>query len=238
MTMSAQEENTTVPTNTNKEKEQSDATNSKRKVSETSVDEESHVAKRPCSNDTSTEGEVLDLAKTLGYKAGDRFEVQWDIGSDESEDNDAAPDTRWWGASLLEHDGRTIDSVNIRVLNYDPYPEGGFPERSQEDVIFLGKDILANPETHEELNYRPEGEESGALWLGRGDVEEVVNATLDRALKKNSTAFANMSSAQQAAIASAVAEKKEKLLDLLLNHPNGVVTSNDMNSILSKIMQE
>ena len=219
--MSTQEENT-APTNSYSREETEEPT--KRKAEDPIV--ESKAVKRACNNE---EPEVLDLAKTLGYKAGDRFEMKWEIEGENGEST-----TRWWAATLLEHDGRTEDSVAIRVLDYDPYPEGGFPDRSKEDVIFLGKDTLVNPVSQDELSYRPLGEEG--VWLGRDDVEGVVNATLQKAFQKNSQAWGSMSSAQQAVIASAVAEKKEKLLDLLLNQTSGVVDSDVMKSILSKTM--
>ena len=186
------------------------------------------------------EQESLDLAETLGYKAGDRFEVQWEIHEQSNDEaSSEVPKTRWWGATLLEHDGRTEDSVAIRVLDYDPYPEGGFPERSQEDVIFLGKTTLVNPVSQDELTYRQEGSDT-TIWLRRGQVEDVVNETLKNALQNNSRAWGSMSQAQQALVAGAVAEKKEKLVDLLLNHcpDGGVITSSDMQSILSRTMEE
>jgi hypothetical protein len=222
--MSTQEENTAP--NNSVEAEEGVA---KRK---SDVEQDTTESKRVCTTNDNDK-EVLDIATMLGYKPGDRFVVQWEVHSDESEDKE--PTTRWWGATLLEHDGRTEDSVAIRVLDYDPYTEGGFPERSEEDVIFLGKDTLVNPVTQDEMTYRPEGDE--AVWLGREDVEGVVNATLEKAFQKNSQAWKSMSSAQQAVIAGTIAEKKEKLLDLLLAQPNGVITSNDMKSILTKTME-
>ncbi|GAX16226.1 hypothetical protein FisN_3Hh292 [Fistulifera solaris] len=192
------------------------------------------TAKRACS-DT----EVLDLAETMKYKAGDRFQVKWEISS---EDKDEVM-VHWWSATLLKHDGRTTDSVAIRVLDYDPFPEGGFPDRSQEDVIFLGRDTLANPETGDELTYRVAGsmedpDEDEILYLKKENVEEIVNSTLEKALAKNSEAWARLTPAQQAVIASGVADKKKKLLDLLLNFQGGVIKPTDLQSILAKTMQE
>lgn len=181
------------------------------------------------------ESEVLDLAKVLGYQPGQRLQVQWEIS--DVVDGVEATKIHWWGATLLDFDGRTEDNVAIRVLDYDPYPEGGFPDRSKEDVIFLGKETLVNPSTLDELNYRPEGDGSDTVWLRREDIETVVNATLESALNKNAVAWGRMSSAKQAMIASAVAEKKEKLLELLLDHPNGqVITSDEMKNMFAKIM--
>jgi hypothetical protein len=191
-------------------------------------------AKRACS-----ETEQLDLAETMGYKAGDRFQVKWEVSSED----DGNAIAHWWSATLLEHDGRTTDSVAIRVLDYDPFPEGGFPDRSQEDVIFLGRDTLANPETGDELTYRVAGsledpDEDEILYLKKENVEDIVNSTLESALAKNSDAWARLTPAQQAVIASGVAEKKKKLVDLLLNFQGGVIKPADLQAILTKTMQE
>lgn len=195
------------------------------------------TAKRSCSD---TGSEVLDLAETMGYKTGDRFEVKWEVSNDGNEEEDIIE--HWWSATLLEHDGRTTDSVAIRVLDYDPFPEGGFPERSKEDIIILGRDTLVNPETCEELTYRVAGtseeEEEALIYLRRDNVEEIVNSTLQNALVKNSEAWSRLAPAQQAVIASSVAEKKKKLVELLLNFPGGVISPADMQSILTKTMQE
>lgn len=177
----------------------------------------------------------LDLATTLGYKPGDRFEVKWFIETAEGTDT-----THWWGCTLLPADDtRTKDGVAIRTLEYDPYVEGGFPEKSLEDAIFIGPAVMANPETCEELPYRLEGgDDTAAVWYSRNDVEGIVNATLEQAMAKNSKAWSKMTAAQQTVIAGVVADKKEKLLDLLLSHPNAVITSEDMKSILGKIMEQ
>lgn len=194
------------------------------------------ASKRPCSDTTN---EVLDLAETMGYKAGDRFEVKWEVSKDGDDDNIIE---HWWTATLLEHDGRTTDSVAIRVLDYEPFPEGGFPERSQEDVIFMGRDTLVNPETCEELTYRVAGtsedDDEAPIYLRRDNVEEIVNATLESAMAKNSEAWSRLAPAQQAVIATSVAKKKQKLVNLLLEFPGGVISPADMRSILSKTMQE
>jgi hypothetical protein len=77
---------------------------------ESSSEEDSDSAKRP-----RTEDEALDLAVTLGYKTGDRIEIQWEL------EKQGETDVHWWGATLLEHDGRTTDSVAIRTILYDEY---------------------------------------------------------------------------------------------------------------------
>lgn len=182
--------------------------------------------------------EVLDLANILGYKSGDRFEVCWELVP-EGADETAEPEQRWWGATLLEHDGRTEDSVAVRVLRYDAYPQGGFAERSLEDVIFLGRDNLIDPSNHQEMEYRREGQDdSESTYVNRDDIEQVVNDTLSNAFKKNSASWNNLSRSQQASIAEIVAEKKERLVELLLNQPNRVITPSQMQDILARTMQE
>ncbi len=116
--------------------------------------------------------EILDLAETLGLKAGTEIEVQWEIHNDDKKDskpqstssttttttestsnkdnnsNDNNNDNNknitlhWWKAKLMPHDGRTTDSVAIRTLHYEARPDLGFPEPSKEDVVFLGRDVL------------------------------------------------------------------------------------------------
>jgi len=186
--------------------------------------------------------ELLDLAETMGLKPGDRLEVLWQVGEDNSDHDDTNDDknvlTHWWGATLLEHDGRTEDSVAIRVLDYDPFPEGGYPDRSLEDVVFINKDVIVDFETQGELTFRREGEEEPDIYLGQSQIEEVVNATLMNAFHKNSAAWNKLDRAQQARIADIIATKKEKLLNLLLNHEGCVVTSADMKTILARAMTE
>ena len=82
------------------------------------------------------------------------------------------------------------------------------------------------------------GEEQPDIYLGQSQIEEVVNATLMNAFHKNSAAWNKLDRAQQARIADIIATKKEKLLNLLLNHEGCVVTSADMKSILARAMTE
>ena len=191
------------------------------------------------------EGETLDLGATLGFKAGDRFEVEWEVTLPSTDDGGnigttaTESKTRWWGGTLLEHDGRTVDSVAIRVLDYDPYPEGGFPDRSREDVVFLGNDSLVDLSTQLHLPFRPEGDESSpTVWMGRGDMEDFVNATLMEAMKKNAPAFNRLDRDRQGMIAELIAGKKEKLLKLLQAHEKTVITASDMKSILQQTIQD
>jgi len=65
---------------------------------------------------------------------------------DETNNDNVVVTLHWWKATLLEHDGRTLDSVAIRNLLYDARPDLGFPEPSLEDVIFMGHDVLINSE--------------------------------------------------------------------------------------------
>lgn len=123
----------------------------------------------------SARSETVDIAETLGLKAGDRIEVQWEIHSEKrnkemsveddsvgkikavvnnnkgDEKNDEEGDgitvtLHWWKATLLAHDGKTTDSVAVRSLLYDARPDLGFPEQSKEDVVFMGHGVLITSE--------------------------------------------------------------------------------------------
>jgi len=183
----------------------------------------------------SSNDEILDLAEVLGFRTGDRIEVQWDIQQDGDE-----PITHWWGATLQDHDGRVADSaVAIRVLEYDPYPEGGFDEKSKEDVIFMGDDVLVNPTTREELSFRRvDAQHDGEIRLGRDRqaVESIINLTLQNVMAKKAGNWNNLTSSQKSSIAATIKSKKEGLLEQLLNHPNTVVTADDMKDMLDKVI--
>jgi hypothetical protein len=56
-------------------------------------------------------------------------------------------------------------------------------------------------------------------------------------MQKNSKSWNGLSRAQQASIADIIAQKKEKLLELLLSQPNGVITTSEMHAIIAKTMQ-
>jgi hypothetical protein len=213
-------------------------------------------------NDGEKAEEILDFARTLGLADGVRLQVKWEIVQDDhdNDDDENAADeaartasttiTHWWTATLLPHDGRVVDeNVAIRTLDYDPYPDGGFPERSREDVVFLGPNLIVDPVTREDLRFRRLGEtldfidddddEDGNDEIdisgGRDDLERIVNETLAAALAKQSTKWQALSVAQQSHIASVIAEKKEALLTLLEQH-EGVITGPVMQQLLAQAM--
>lgn len=166
----------------------------------------------------------LDLAVTLGYKDGDRIEVEWEIENDNEDKT-----VHWWGATLLKHDGRTEDSVAIRQLLYDPYKDF---ESSKEDVIFLGDDLLVSPDSQNQLKFRREGEDE-VTWYNEGDLNQKLNTILMGALTKNETAWKILPPARQALIASKIASKKEKLIEALRDH-DGVITSDTIQEVMQK----
>ena len=177
--------------------------------------------------------EILDLAATLGFRDGDRLEVAWQVNDEE--------ESHWWGATLLPWNGKDIvdDCVAVRHLKYDPYPAGGFDETSVEPVVFLGENLLAHPETHEELNFRREGEEEESSEEGspvRADPSELVEQTLQNVLAKHGGLLAQLPPSQQAVIAEQVAKKREQLVaHLEAATSSGVVTKSRMQDILSSV---
>jgi len=184
-----------------------------------SDDDDEGSPKRPRS-----ESVPLDLAPTMGLKAGDRIEVHWEI-----EKNGGETYAHWWGAELLEHDGRTTDSVAIRTIQYDAKPELGF-NSCTDDVIFLGDDLIVSPDSQTQLHYRREGQEE-VFWYNEGDFDAQLNSILMGALDKNRGAWKNLSPVQQAVIAEKIAGKKDKLKEALKSQ-NELITSAIVKDIL------
>jgi len=182
------------------------------------------------SSTTTTEQQPLllsDIAETLGYKAGDRLEVEWDI----CDDSTGEVVSRWWGATLQKHDGRTTeDGAVLRVLDYDPYPEGGFPHRSLEDVVFVHDGLLLNSE-RAPLSFRPEEN----IALNEEDLRQELNGMLMQLLKKHETRWHQMDAAQQAHMAERIAQGKEKIIHAILERwekEQTVISAADIPAIL------
>ncbi|KAG7365050.1 hypothetical protein IV203_038253 [Nitzschia inconspicua] len=197
----------------------------------------------------------LDLATTLGYKDGDRLEVQWEIhnvNDDKEEDDDEdgtveqdlnstslSSKTVWWKATLLEHDGRTTDSVAIRTLLYDARPDLGFPEPSKEDVVFLGHDLLVSPHDDSiQLKYKRDGlteAENQLLVCKDNQLDEQLNQIVMGTLQKNEKLWRAMPAAAQAAIAEKMRKMKEKMKEKLQAlGPQVVITSETIQKLLAE----
>ena len=184
-------------------------------------------------NDTE---EIVDVCLKIGLKGGERLEVEWQLEEPSPEEN-GEPKTvnKWWGCKLLPHDGRTVDGVAVRVLDYDPYPEGGFMERSLEEVIFLSHDICISPESHAEFRFRPEGV---VQFSNEEETREAINGILMSTLDKHAGMWKSLDRAQQARIADGIAQKKEQLVEAIMTHSkSSVIGGDDMKEILQGIMQ-
>jgi len=111
------------------------------------------------------------------------------LDHDDDDDDAPPPhekQTRWWGGTLLQPDSRTHTlqddhddespsssatavaispskqdavTVPIRVIDYDAYIEGGFLDRSLEDVCFLSDHSLLNVDSDARAYWRKEGED-------------------------------------------------------------------------------
>lgn len=185
--------------------------------------------------------DVLDLATSLDINDGMRLEVEWQV---EIED---VPTSRWWGATLLEHDGRTDDGVAIRILEYDPFPEGGFAEPSREDVVFIGRHVLINYPSQEELQYRLlADDDSVVVWVNDEHIETLVDTILTGAMQKSASNFNALPRSQQAFLAEKIAAKKEKLVQLLKEHVaenraagvSRAITAQDAQTLIARTMME
>ncbi|VEU45343.1 unnamed protein product [Pseudo-nitzschia multistriata] len=215
-----------------------------------------------------TEEEIPDLARTLGLEAGDEIEVQWEIHRDEGQDQDHGEDqgrdgggpevsVHWWRATLMEYDGKTTDSVAVRTLCYEARPDLGFPEPSKEDVVFLGRDVLAastdansgdweaNPGAVRRMPYRRVGSgkasakpEEEVFYYNDDQLDDQLNDLLLGALERNKEAWRAVPAARQAAIAEAIKEKKDKLKAILQaeakKRDNKVITSETIREILAR----
>jgi hypothetical protein len=197
---------------------------------------------------TSSKESSLDLATTLGYKGGDRIEVQWEIQFDEEddenvetiqEDTTTTTTTVWWKATLLEHDGRTTDSVAIRSLLYDARPDLGFPEMSKEDVVFMGHDLLVSP--HDEsvqLKYKREGlteEENQLVVCSDDQLDEQLNQIVMGTLQRNQHVWKVMPAAAQAVIAEKMQTMKERMKEKLRAlGPQVVITSETIRQLIAQ----
>ena len=124
--------------------------------------------------------EIVDVTTSLSLKAGSRIEVRWELHFDEDENNPKL-ETRWWGGTLLEADGRTHtlqngnDKVTVQIhsIDYDPYLPN-FPDRSIEDVCFLSNRSLLNISSVSRTCWRLEGDS----WEPSAqDLEEVADET-------------------------------------------------------------
>ena len=219
---------------------------------------------------------MLDLAETLGLKAGTEIEVQWEIHNDRAKNNetetqpssaasasenasnststtaDPSVSLHWWKATLLEHDGRTTDSVAIRTLQYEARPDLGFPEPSREDVVFLGRDILvtstnsnaehwdSDPDSVNQMPYRRVDSALGdeVFFYNDDQLEEQLNQLLMGAFQKNQKAWNSMPAAHQALIAEKIQTKKLELAAILRaeakQNNNKVITPEAIKEILAR----
>jgi hypothetical protein len=188
--------------------------------------------------------EIADTAAMLGYKAGDRFEVEWMLQTI----SDGKVVEVWWPATLLEYDGRVVDNcAAIRVLKYDPLPDYGYSEAVEEDVLFCHDQTLLLLSDHDDLGclrYRIEGtDDSGELMPVN---EEVINNTVNHAvasfLQIKGHLLKNLPAAHQAHIASAIVAGKELLVEKLMNaareSPGHIVTSEKVKSVLAEVENE
>mmetsp|Transcript_31197 Transcript_31197/g.47589 ORF Transcript_31197/g.47589 Transcript_31197/m.47589 type:complete len:239 (+) Transcript_31197:229-945(+) len=233
-----------MSTTNNNQKQESSVSTSKEEE-RIPTDNTVNNSKRPACSDARDETEgckqariskvIEDVAKTLGFKAGDRFEVQWEITDEAS----GQEHNHWWGATLMDHDGRTSDDgLAIRVLDYDPYPEGGFPDRSLEDVFFANEGILLDHDG-KELIYRKEGEEA-TLSFCEDDLREELNGMLMQVLNKHSAQWQKLDAARQAQLADMMATGKEAIVNAIQNRwdkEKKIISASDIPGILEEAFQ-
>lgn len=203
---------------------------------------------------------VIDVTKDINLEPGARLQVQWDLHFDDNDHQGVEKkQTMWWGGTLLQPDGRTHElqdgddrvTVPIRVIDYDPYVEGGFQERSLEDVCFLSDHSLLNVASDSRAYWRREHDD----WEPSGDMDEeerkimstednvsddeisvsstskedaltiILDTVLQNALQKAGIMekMEKLDAFQQRLMADKISRAKQKLTDKLLEQ----VASND-----------
>ena len=221
----------------------------------------------------SASSETLDIAETIGLKPGDSIEVQWEIHTKDNTNNnddvsvkddskksvdgdnddngdgngDVTVTLHWWKATLLAHDGKTTDSVAVRSLLYDERPDLGYPEKSKEDVIFMGHDVLItshdadsgdweeDPDAVRKMAFRRANDGDEITFFNDDQLEEQLNSVLMGAFVKHQQRFSMMPAANQAVIAEMIKKKKDQLKDVIKSEAkNKVITSETVKEILAK----
>lgn len=131
----------------------------------------------------------VDIAKILKLDEGARVQVRWEISIGDKEE------VKWWSGILLPqiddqihtlHDEDDEVVVPVRQIDYDPYTEGGFPDRSVENVCFLSDHSILNLSDDARAFWRKEGddwepsnEDEDEMKLFSGDYEKNENAASD-----------------------------------------------------------
>jgi len=172
--------------------------------------EEIQPSKKACANPVEKDApmpkndDVVDVCKAINLPDGSRIEVKWLLeinegGDNETEESKKSPpklENRWWGATLLSHDGRLhilkdeeentdnniekdVCSTALRVLEYDSYEEMGFKEKSKAEVIFLSDHSLLEICSNTYLDFR----RFGSTWeVQDGTNPETKESKADHAL--------------------------------------------------------
>jgi hypothetical protein len=129
--------------------------------------------------------------------------------------------------------------VAIRVLDYDPCEEWGYPDRSLENVIFGNELVLIDPNTLDQLYYRKEGEDS-VLGLGEEDLREELNDMMMGILDKHKLLWQGLDAAKQAHIGEIVANGKEAIISTIQNrcmNDKTPIAAEDIPSILQEAFE-
>jgi hypothetical protein len=202
-------------------------------------------------NDVIVEEGDDDDSKKIAATTDKKNDTSTENTYNDNEDNgdgDVTVTVHWWKATVLEHDGRTTDSVAIRSLLYDARPDLGFPEISKEDVVFMGRDVLVpanevdsadwenDPDAVSRMPFRRVNDDEEITFYNDDDLEEQLNYVLMGAFNKNQQRWRNMPASQQAVIAEMIKKKKEQLKKVIKEEAkHKVITSETIKEILARI---
>ncbi|GMI04509.1 hypothetical protein TrVE_jg11780 [Triparma verrucosa] len=123
--------------------------------------------------------DIIDIPKILGLKDGEKISVMWEL----EQGPGLELKRHWWPATLLPWDGRvhtmideeTNDSqtVPLRLINYEPSVELGYPDETLSECAFLGDHLVYDLGEDNTTMFRLEGEvwEPSDVDLTEADVD-------------------------------------------------------------------
>ena len=206
-------------------------------------------------------------------KTGDRLEVMWDLEEDVITSSpvfeQVEKSSRWWGATLLPpsdpvethlltdpENGDTALMV-VRVLDYDPYPEGGYPESSPTKIVFVADNLIYDLDCEESCVFRREGEEyepplnsvdpinnpvpsSTPEVLFEASLDgatSLIDGMLSSAIASVMSKFEKVDAARQAVIGEIIGESRQTMIEALLKKMN-VMKSDGVDSLTQEHIGE
>lgn len=182
---------------------------------------------------TNDKAEIVDYTRSLQLVPGSRLKVRWTLENEGGECME-----HWWGATMMEHDGRLHDGAAIHSLEYDAYPEGGFIEKTEDDVIFSACDTLVRFPSKEKLNFKVLADDGLDIQhVTAGEMRGILNERLASALDEVAGQL-DEDHPRRLAIVSLLNRKKAETLRLFEDHfsTSPILTKQNMLDIMAQVV--